>query len=264
MKRVATGLLLGSAWVLLLLKGPFWLIWLALTGCGVIALNELVALLLSKSEPAVRSCARIAGLLPLLGAASGRLDAAAAGLVLAAGLAFTFVVLSYSSLRDPASVMARVGLAPLYVGFPLAHLVLLANQGQGGRWLLYLSAITVASDTGAFCAGHLFGSRKLHPGLSPGKTVEGLVGGLAAGVAVAAIMVKLFLPQVALASGAAWGLTLAAVGVIGDLTESVLKRTAGVKDTGALLPGHGGILDRGDSILMAGPVLYYAVHFGWL
>jgi len=132
------------------------------------------------------------------------------------------------------------------------------NGGHGNRWLLLALAIVWATDTGAYFAGRRFGKRKLAPRISPNKTVEGLAGGVAAGVLVAVAFAPLAgatvaqLPLVALVAVAT---VLASV--VGDLFESLLKRHVGAKDSGTLIPGHGGVLDRLDSVLAALPVFAF-------
>ena len=130
-----------------------------------------------------------------------------------------------------------------------------AAASQGPRWLLAALALVWAADSGAYFAGRHLGKHKLAPTISPNKTVEGAVGGLLAGVAVA-IGLGLWagagsaqLPALALVAALA-----VAVSIVGDLVESLLKRQAGVKDSGHLIPGHGGILDRIDGVLAAVPV----------
>lgn len=132
------------------------------------------------------------------------------------------------------------------------------NGGHGNRWLLLALAIVWATDTGAYFAGRKFGKRKLAPRISPNKTVEGLAGGVIAGVVVAVVFAPLagatvaHLPLVALVAV----LTVLA-SVVGDLFESLLKRHVGAKDSGTLIPGHGGVLDRLDSVLAALPVFAF-------
>lgn len=132
------------------------------------------------------------------------------------------------------------------------------NGGYGNRWLLLALAIVWATDTGAYFAGRKFGKRKLAPRISPNKTIEGLAGGVAAGVIVAVAFAPLAgasvaqLPLVALVAVAT---VLASV--VGDLFESLLKRHVGAKDSGTLIPGHGGVLDRLDSVLAALPVFAF-------
>ena len=163
--------------------------------------------------------------------------------------------------------------AVLYVGVLGAHFVLTRSfiyvnavsgitRSTGSDWLLVLLAITFATDTGAYACGRLLGSHKLAPAISPNKTVEGAIGGLAFGAA-AAIAVPM---QLGVATSMPGPVLLAVVvpvaAMAGDLVESALKRRLGVKDMSNLLPGHGGLLDRLDSLLLAGPCLYWIVR--WL
>lgn len=158
-------------------------------------------------------------------------------------------------LIDPAILV----FGPLYVGLTLGHL-LLTRALEGGEFLVFFVVlVTWAGDTGAYYAGISLGRRKLMPTVSPNKTVEGLVGGLVLAVAAAGAGGAWFLPSFTLADCVATGLLLTVAGVAGDLAESALKRGAGVKDSGSLLPGHGGVLDRLDSLLFTAPVFYYYV-----
>ncbi len=132
---------------------------------------------------------------------------------------------------------------------------------EGAAWILVATAITAGSDSGAYFSGRYFGRHKLCPAVSPKKTIEGAVGGIGS-AAVAALVFGCWLldrPQLFLLLAIAVFLSL--LGVIGDLTESVIKRGAGVKDSGSCLGGHGGILDRIDSLLFAIPALYYILLF---
>jgi phosphatidate cytidylyltransferase len=159
------------------------------------------------------------------------------------------------SLVDAAVVLFGV----LYVGLLLGHL-LLTRALPSGEWLIFfLVLVTWAGDTGAYYVGMGFGRRKLAPLISPNKTVEGLMGGLALSVVAALVARIWFLPSFSVADCVSLGLLLAVAGVLGDLVESSLKRSAGVKDSGALIPGHGGMLDRLDSMLFTAPTFYYYV-----
>jgi phosphatidate cytidylyltransferase len=124
--------------------------------------------------------------------------------------------------------------------------------GLGPWWVLLLFAIVAAADIGAFFSGRAFGKVKLAPAVSPGKTWEGVIGGLAGTAVVGTVAALAFgLPVMAMALLA---VAVGAISVIGDLTISMLKRNAGVKDSGRIFPGHGGVLDRFDSLLAALPV----------
>ena len=156
----------------------------------------------------------------------------------------------------------HTAIGPLYVGFLLSHALLLregaAGLEDGRSWLLYALLITFAADTGAFFVGKLLGRHKMAPTISPGKTWEGFAGGLALAAAASLGLTTLLDLPMSVPCQLALGLLLATVAALGDLAESWMKRRANLKDSGALLPGHGGILDRMDSLLAVLPVTFYA------
>ncbi len=159
-------------------------------------------------------------------------------------------------LRDTAASL----LPMLYIGLPLGALAaVLYIAGRGA--LLLLLTIIVVSDSAQYYTGRLFGRRPLAPAISPKKTIEGALGGLVFGTAAMIVGGRWALPAPNLALLAVAGATIAALGIVGDLFESLLKRSAGVKDSGALIPGHGGVLDRIDSWLFAAPVYYVFVRY---
>jgi phosphatidate cytidylyltransferase len=134
---------------------------------------------------------------------------------------------------------------------------------SAGPWrLLLLLAIVMAADTAAYFVGRAFGNRPLAPRLSPKKTVEGALGGILGGVVGAVVVAAWRLESLPLLHAAALGAVVALFALLGDLFESLLKRWAGVKDSGTLFPGHGGMLDRLDSLLFGAPLLYY--YFCWI
>ena len=159
----------------------------------------------------------------------------------------------------PGLLSAPAGLAVLSLAW-LGLAFLLTNESLGPAWVLFLFVIVACADVGAFAAGKLFGRVKLAPRVSPGKTWEGLIGGLAAVSVGAAVGAWWF----ELPTGALVGLCLAVAGisVVGDLSVSMLKRNAGLKDSGSLFPGHGGVLDRVDSLLAATPL--FVLGLKWL
>jgi phosphatidate cytidylyltransferase len=149
-------------------------------------------------------------------------------------------------------------LVPVWVCTVLLH----AADVQRPWVLLYLLLLVWAADTFAYFAGHMFGRHKLAPTVSPGKTVEGVAGGVAAVAAITWLCGTMVFnwQDWRLAAGLALAVTVTLVSVLGDLVESKFKRVAGVKDSGAILPGHGGILDRIDALSAAAPLF----TFGWL
>jgi len=144
----------------------------------------------------------------------------------------------------------------IYIPLSLATIVLLRNGSDGVAWVFFLLFIVFSGDVGAFYAGRFFGRRKLSPTISPGKTVEGAIGGLLTSIVVGFGFHLIFLPH--LNPVAVLGLLICvnSAAQAGDLFESELKRAAGVKDSGSILPGHGGILDRIDALLFAAPVAW--------
>ena len=159
-------------------------------------------------------------------------------------------------LRDTAASL----LPMLYIGLPLGALVAVLLIGGRGALLLLL-AIVVVSDSAQYYTGRAFGRRPLAPAISPKKTVEGAVGGLVFGTAATVAGGSWVFDEQRPALLALTGATIAALGIVGDLFESLLKRSAGVKDSSGLIPGHGGVLDRIDSWLFAAPVYYLFVRY---
>lgn len=180
--------------------------------------------------------------------------------------ALLLLTVTLSRGADPESVGASAAtlLGAAYLGAlggTMAALRLQAPLEQGGHRLVLLLGILVVADSAAFFVGTAIGRRRLLPLVSPGKSVEGALGGLAGGVAGAFAVRQLVLPELSAWHSAALGLAVAAMGIVGDLGESQLKRWAGVKDSGRLFPGHGGMLDRLDSLLFGAPVLYYYFQY---
>jgi phosphatidate cytidylyltransferase len=144
----------------------------------------------------------------------------------------------------------------LYIPLLLSHLVMLRAGDHGVAWVFFVVSVIFGGDIGAFYAGTYLGRNKLCPSVSPKKTIEGALGGLAANLLVGSLFFLFVLPPLPWAGGLIALLGMGAVGQAGDLFESVLKRAAGVKDSGGILPGHGGILDRIDALLFAAPLAY--------
>ena len=161
-----------------------------------------------------------------------------------------------------------------YIGllYPFVYLIrgdsTWMQPSPGGWWVFFLLASLWVCDTGAMFFGSQFGKHQLAPAVSPNKTVEGFIGGFI-GAGIVAVIFKIFwLPDVAYQHFAALPLLIGTFGQIGDLVESLWKRAIGIKDSSAIIPGHGGVLDRFDSLLFAAPVVYlylkYIIHANWL
>lgn len=160
--------------------------------------------------------------------------------------------------RPDEDVIRQVGVAlaaPVYIGVPAG--AILALRVEFGPWVLLAGLLTVmASDVAQLFGGRAFGRHALAPVVSPKKTVEGAITGVVAAAVVLPALGHWWLPHVGAPRLAALGVVMALLGIVGDLFESLLKRSAGVKDTSGLIPGHGGMLDRIDALLFAVPFLY--------
>jgi phosphatidate cytidylyltransferase len=161
------------------------------------------------------------------------------------------------SLRQGAIVLTGM----LYVGLTLSYLILVRLLPEGEFLLIFLLLVTWAADTAAYYVGTLYGRRLLAPRISPKKTVEGLAGGIIGATIIAFVSRWTFLPEFSNVDTLVLAIFLTLAGLWGDLVESAIKRSVGVKDSGGLLPGHGGMLDRLDSLLFTAPAFYYYVTF---
>lgn len=155
-------------------------------------------------------------------------------------------------------------LGVLYIGLLGSYLVALRmwhNESVGADLLSFFFLVLMGADAGAYYVGRAFGKRKLAPSISPGKTWEGVVGGVAAALAMAALAHFWFFRELPLKLALPLAAVMTIVGILGDLAESALKRGAGAKDAANILPGHGGLLDRLDSLLFNAPLIYYFARF---
>ena len=160
--------------------------------------------------------------------------------------------------------VAMDGFGLFWIPWSFGHLILILQRPDGPRLVLMLVLVMIFNDTMAFFTGKSLGRNKLMPGVSPNKTIEGSLGGIMGGVAGGWVAVTWLLPphyqwDFPLILGLSAGLAM--VGQVGDLVESMVKRAAGVKDSGRFLPGHGGFLDRLDVFLLAPPMMYYTLRF---
>jgi len=179
-------------------------------------------------------------------------------------LAIVVIVwLAFAVLRQARTIQeAAVDLvAPIYIGAPLGMLVALQTL-SGPKATLLLIATIVVSDSAQYYTGRAFGRRPLAPAISPKKTVEGAIGGVLFGALFMAVAMNYVFPLTPVVVRVLLGLVIVFLGIAGDLFESRLKRVAGMKDSSALIPGHGGVLDRIDALLFAIPVFYFMVLQG--
>jgi phosphatidate cytidylyltransferase len=221
---------------------------------GAVGLHEFSQLTLGQHPPRARA------VLIVLGVAFGtaiylRPDRTYIWALIALMLLGLDVLLS---ARDLPLATVRLGMSIfgiLYVGGLLVSLPLL-RRDHGAWWLMVVFVVTFANDTGAYITGRTLGRHKLAPTISPGKTIEGAIGGLVIGVIALFVQRAFFFPSLTAFDAVVIGCAAGVLGPAGDLTESMLKRAVGAKDSGRLIPGHGGILDRIDALLFVGAYVF--------
>lgn len=234
----------------------------------LLCLYEYGLILLTAKKPVNRISLIIFGILMIIGAIAGRADnqigtpsniASFFMAISLAGVFFVEIITPSRSLERAANTLLGIILIP----WSLAHLINIRLMEPYGEYFVYILFITVwATDTGAYFTGRFLGKHKLNKEVSPKKTWEGAIGGTILGVAAALFCWDLFFPwYITAAQAALIGVIISILGQVSDLAQSVLKRSAGVKDSSNLLPGHGGFFDRFDAFLLTAPVLYYVLLY---
>jgi phosphatidate cytidylyltransferase len=256
-QRWVTGLLAGVPVAVCVAAGPPWSWWLLVSIAATIGLWEIQGLLFQVS---------LSGKWRFFLFAVGLFMPLATHLWGITGLNFAlfasfFAALSLMMLTSPLDGdqighIALLLFAWLYLPYFLSFVILIGGAPQGRYWILFLLVVIVAGDAGAYHTGLRIGRHKLYPAVSPKKTIEGAVGGFLASVVAGSIIGLILLRNTPLSRLVLFSLAVAATGQVGDLIESMIKRISGKKDSGALLPGHGGVLDRLDSLIFAFPVLW--------
>lgn len=166
------------------------------------------------------------------------------------------------NIADAARDVAYATLSFIYIPLLLMHLVMLRQTTFGVQWLVVLMLIVMSNDSLAYYSGRALGKHRLYPLVSPNKSVEGAIGGVVGSILGTLLARYTFFPQLSLTDALLTAVFIGILGQTGDLFESLLKRSFGVKDSGTIFPGHGGVLDRLDSIIFAAPATYYyATYF---
>lgn len=225
-------------------------------GAGV-SLLEYYALVLPGEAVVARGIGLILGLAVLGSFYTQDFNITSGMLALAFLVSAILCVAEFGAKASAADALSKFIFGFIYIPFLAGHMILIRGSQGGIIWISFVLAVVFANDTGAYYVGKAIGRHKLCPSVSPGKTVEGAAGGLAGSLFIGAVFKQCWLPE--LSWGVCVGLLilLGVVSQIGDLVESMLKRSVGLKDSGQFLPGHGGMLDRIDGLLFAAPALYY-------
>jgi phosphatidate cytidylyltransferase len=255
--RILVAIVLLPAVIGLVYLGGWWLFALAVVG-GLLALHELY-LMARELRPLVLG-GYLGLLVTLLGLELGNTTWMFGGLL--ATFVFAFVVYGLGGVRQSATTSFAVTiLGVAWIGGGIGCLLLIRDIPEFGFWAVMAVLFTVfAADTGAFFVGRSFGRHRMAPAISPKKSWEGLVGGVLAALAMAfVILYKDRADFLSIPESLVVGLVIAIAAVLGDLFESAVKRDLDVKDSGRVLGGHGGMLDRLDSLLWAGPAAYFTI-----
>ena len=255
-QRILTALVLIPLALALVLWAPPWLFFLGVLPFVLLALWEYLELAGRTGGVPARWVVYLVALGVLL-AAAFRPQHLLAAFIGGSLLLFAAAIIRREGLAEVLSASAAAVFGLLYVVVPFALVLELRAQEQGPRVVLYLLLLVWVGDTAAYFGGRVLGRHKLAPAVSPGKTVEGTVASLVATVALGFWLFRRWFGEFGDAHAFLLPLIVNIVAQFGDLAESALKRSAGVKDSSALLPGHGGVLDRVDALLFAVPALWY-------
>ena len=265
-QRWITGLILAPLVVWLLVKGSTPLIALLVGLVAIFAMREYLRIIFGNDEGPIPKTIRMISYI-----VSGALTFTAAFgtwemlfLVLAMNLmALSFFVLSrFAENSAVFDIIGKQVLGVVYIPVSLALLIFIRALPGGTFWVIWLLIVIFINDTGALYTGTFFGKHKLSPSISPNKTVEGAIGGIACGMLAGFVFSLIFFQDLGLSLKILPGAFLVILaGQMGDLFESAMKRASRIKDSGRILPGHGGMLDRIDGLLLAIPVLYVYLVF---
>ena len=261
-KRVLSGAVAIPALCLLIGYGPEPTLFIMVLIAVALGLHEFYSLVLPENKRNEKAL----GILLGMGVVS--LIYFGNAFLLHASLGFSIILLSLVYMlksRNFALAISKMALTLfgiLYIGLLLSHVTLIDKIAPGKQWVFFLVSTVWAADIGAFFIGSLVGKHKLYPKVSPNKTFEGLGGGVGVAITAALLYRKLFFPNLDVSDCIFLGFSLTLFGQMGDFIESMIKRSAHVKDSSGLIPGHGGILDRLDSFLFSAPFLYYYIRWG--
>lgn len=263
--RIATAAVGAPLILLLLYKGPLWGFYVLALPATLIAAWELFSMTHPGDKASQLMGVGVTGVVSAGTYASDGDARVLLTLLICAPLAGPLLTLvRLGDMKTAALRVCAMGFSPLFIGVPVTLLAVMRRDlgAEGPGYVVLAIMFAWVGDTGGYFAGRFLGRRKLYEAVSPKKTVAGAFGSLGGSVASALLAHVWFLPGLSLAHGIPLALVAGALGQAGDLGESVLKRSFGVKDSGAIVPGHGGILDRIDALMLTSAVTYlYSLWF---
>ena len=260
-KKIWAGTIIVPPLILLILWGPSFTLSLMVLAATFLGLREFYTLTLPGLKQVERLVGIGLGLILTAVLSCGNLKMVPLFLVL---ILLILSVLFMGTSQNHASTITHLGISffgILYIGFLLSHVSLIRNLPHGKQWALFLITTVWAGDISALSCGSFLGKHKLYPKISPKKTYEGLLGGILGSIVVALAFGLLFFSEIGKGALIVLAMGIGVFGQLGDFSESMIKRSAQVKDSGDLIPGHGGMLDRLDSFLFSSPFLYYSLTY---
>jgi phosphatidate cytidylyltransferase len=260
-KKIWTAIIIIPPVICLIMIGPPVVLFLMIFLATFFGLREFYTLALPNSTQIQRWVGIGLGLVLSVAIAYGGVKVVSPFFVL---LLLLLSILFLATSQNLSSTMSSMGImffGIFFIGFLLSHVFLIRKMVDGKAWALFLIITVWAGDISALLSGSLFGRHKLYPRISPKKTYEGLAGAIVGSIIVALGFALFFIPKLEVGVCVLLAIGLAVLGQLGDFTESMLKRSAQVKDSGSLIPGHGGMLDRLDSFLFSAPFLHYCLFF---
>jgi phosphatidate cytidylyltransferase len=262
LKRWLTALVFGPILLCIILSGRSLFFFIALAVVGLIGHQEYLYLAFPKnSDLSIKFFGGLLGavimIMPMIDATQYAWPVFAVLIV----ITFSFFLFKVPDMQEALEKSGKFLIGLFYIPLLLSFFVLVWSEKHAAQWIIFGLGVVFLGDTGAFYAGHVWGKHKLYPMVSPAKTLEGSVGGLALSLFFAMGYGTLLMPFVSIWVCLALATVLNILGQLGDLFESLLKRSTGVKDSGNCLPGHGGIMDRIDGVLFSAPALYVYVKY---
>ncbi len=261
-KKIIVALVLLPAFIWLIGWAPLWVLLVVMLVLGAgLGGWESAKIAFGSDETYYKLLATVFSIVMALTASTADATNICLGLVGVFLVTFLLTGLFSADLSQVLPRTAKVMFVAIYPGLLAGYLVALKNleiYADDAKLLMFLFALVWINDSGAYFAGKSLGKHKMSPRLSPNKTWEGAVGGFAATVLLG-VLIGAFSGYFTVLEGFILGVILGVVGPLGDLMESAIKRGANIKDSGTLLPGHGGVLDRIDSVLVCAPILYYYI-----
>jgi phosphatidate cytidylyltransferase len=262
LQRWFTGLLIGLPVLACVGAGPPWSWYLIVSLATTIGLWELDGLLFDAPlSRKWRSLLFAAGLFMPLATYLWGLTGLNVALFISFFAALSLMMVSNPLDRDEIGCIALLLFAWLYLPYLISFVLLIGAAPHGRYWLLFVLAVVIAGDAGAYHIGRSIGRHKLYQAVSPNKSIEGAFGGLVSSLVAGSIAGLIFFRNVPFPRLVLCTIAVASAGQVGDLVESMLKRNSGKKDSSQLLPGHGGVLDRLDSMLFAFPVMWALIRW---